>query len=150
MDTILKLFHSSPTIIIYIPSLSFPMSNHHAMKSGVIIPHYLKTNGKLDALVALPLSEEPKNSLAKKEDGHQTWFTHEAAAAAAAAADSSQLCWKFNLSSSPKLVMGILLHVYFPSCQNLEGICLPGLLREMNSISEYYCEPGGHSGFKSE
>jgi len=33
---------------------------------------------------------------------------------------------------------------------NLEGIRLPGLLREMNSISEYLCEPGGHSGFKSE
>jgi len=124
MDTILKLFHSPPTIIIYIPSLSFPMPNHHAMKSGVIIPHYLKTNGKLDALVALPLSKEPKNSLAKKAGGHQTWFTHEAAAA-----DRSQLCWKFNLSSSPKLVTGILLHVYFPRSRNLEGICLPGLLK---------------------
>jgi hypothetical protein len=104
----------------------------------------MKTNGKLDALVALPLSKEPKNSLAKKKGGHQTWFTHEAAA------DRSQLCSKFNLSSSPKLVMGILLHVYFPRSRNLEGICLPRLLREMNSISEYRCEPGGHSGFKSE
>jgi hypothetical protein len=27
---------------------------------------------------------------------------------------------------------------------NLEEIFLPGLLREMNSISEYLCEPGGH------
>ena len=33
---------------------------------------------------------------------------------------------------------------------NLEGTCLPGLLREMNSISKYRCEPRGHSGFKSE
>ena len=33
---------------------------------------------------------------------------------------------------------------------NLEGIHLPGHLREMNSTSEYLCEPGGHSGFKSE
>ena len=33
---------------------------------------------------------------------------------------------------------------------NLEGIRLPGLLREMNSISEYLFEPGGHSGFKYE
>jgi len=33
---------------------------------------------------------------------------------------------------------------------NLEGIRLPGLLREMNSISEYRCEAGSHSGFKSE
>jgi hypothetical protein len=33
---------------------------------------------------------------------------------------------------------------------NLEGVCLPGLLREMNSISEYLFVPGGHSGFKSE
>jgi hypothetical protein len=33
---------------------------------------------------------------------------------------------------------------------NLEGVRLPGLLREMNSISEYLYEPGGHSGFKSE
>jgi hypothetical protein len=33
---------------------------------------------------------------------------------------------------------------------DLEGICLPGLLREMNSISEYLCEPVGYSGFKSE
>jgi len=33
---------------------------------------------------------------------------------------------------------------------NLEGIRLPGHLREMNSTSEYLCEPGGHSGFKSE
>jgi hypothetical protein len=30
------------------------------------------------------------------------------------------------------------------------GNLLPGLLmREMNGISEYRCEPGGHSGFKS-
>jgi len=29
---------------------------------------------------------------------------------------------------------------------NLEGVRVPGLLREMNSISEYLCEPGGHSG----
>jgi len=28
----------------------------------------------------------------------------------------------------------------------LEGIRLPGLLTEVNSISEYLCEPGGHSG----
>jgi hypothetical protein len=33
---------------------------------------------------------------------------------------------------------------------NLEGVHLSGLLREMNSISEYLFEPGGHSGFKSE
>jgi len=33
---------------------------------------------------------------------------------------------------------------------NLEGIRLPGHLREMNSTSEYLCEPGVHSGFKSE
>jgi hypothetical protein len=33
---------------------------------------------------------------------------------------------------------------------NLKGIHLPGHLREMNSTSEYLCEPGGHSGFKSE
>ena len=33
---------------------------------------------------------------------------------------------------------------------NLEGIRLLGLLREINSISEYLCEPGGHPGFKSE
>jgi hypothetical protein len=33
---------------------------------------------------------------------------------------------------------------------NLEGILLPGHLGEMNSTSEYLCEPGGHSGFKSE
>jgi hypothetical protein len=32
---------------------------------------------------------------------------------------------------------------------NLEGIRLPGRLREMNSMSEYRCEPRGHSGFKS-
>jgi len=34
--------------------------------------------------------------------------------------------------------------------ENLEGIHLLGLLREMKSISEYLCEPGGYSGFKSE
>jgi len=83
------------------------MTNHHAMKSRGIIPHYLKTNGKLDVPVAIPLSKEPKNSPAKEEGGHQTWFTHEAA-------HRSQLFWKFNLSSSPKLVLGILLHAYFP------------------------------------
>jgi len=33
---------------------------------------------------------------------------------------------------------------------NLEGILLPGHLREMNSTCEYLCKPGGHSGFKSE
>ena len=33
---------------------------------------------------------------------------------------------------------------------NLEGIRLSGHLREMNSTSEYLCEPGGHLGFKSE
>jgi len=33
---------------------------------------------------------------------------------------------------------------------NLEGIRLSGLLREMNSISEYLFESGGYSGFKSE
>jgi hypothetical protein len=33
---------------------------------------------------------------------------------------------------------------------NLGGILLPGHLREMNSTSEYLCEPGGQSGFKSE
>jgi len=33
---------------------------------------------------------------------------------------------------------------------NLDRIRLLGLLREMNSISEYCCEPRGHSGFKSE
>jgi len=77
------------------------------MKSGGIIPHYLKMNGKLDALVALPLSTEPKKSLAKEKGGHQIWFTQEAA-------DRSQLHWKFNPSSSPKLVVGILLHAYFP------------------------------------
>jgi hypothetical protein len=33
---------------------------------------------------------------------------------------------------------------------NLKGTSLPGLLREMNSIFEYLCEPGGHSGFKFE
>ena len=33
---------------------------------------------------------------------------------------------------------------------NLEGVRLTGLLREMNSISEYLFERGGHSGFKSE
>jgi hypothetical protein len=27
---------------------------------------------------------------------------------------------------------------------NLEGVRLPGLLREMNSISEYLCQPGRH------
>jgi len=32
----------------------------------------------------------------------------------------------------------------------LEGVQLSGLLREMNSISEYLFEPGGYSGFKSE
>jgi len=61
------------------------MPSHLAMKTGGIIPHYLKMNGKLDAPVALPLSKEPKNSLAKMESGRQTWFTHEAA-------DMSQLC----------------------------------------------------------
>jgi len=33
---------------------------------------------------------------------------------------------------------------------NLEGILLKGHLRDMNSTSKYLCEPGGHSGFKSE
>ena len=33
---------------------------------------------------------------------------------------------------------------------NLEGVRLSGLLKEMNSISDYLFEPGGHSGFKSE
>ena len=33
---------------------------------------------------------------------------------------------------------------------NLEGIRLPGLLIEMNGISEYRCKTRGHSGFKSE
>jgi hypothetical protein len=33
---------------------------------------------------------------------------------------------------------------------NLEGIRLPGHLREINSTSEYLCEHGGHSVFKSE
>jgi hypothetical protein len=33
---------------------------------------------------------------------------------------------------------------------NLEGIHLLGHLREVNSTSEYFCEPGGHAGFKSE
>lgn len=89
------------------PLVKFAMPNHHAMKSGGIIPHYLKMNGTLDAPVNLPLSKESKNFLAKTEGGHQTWFTHEAA-------NRSHLCRKFNLSSSPKLVVGILLHAYFP------------------------------------
>ena len=33
---------------------------------------------------------------------------------------------------------------------NLDGVRLLGLLRKMNSISEYLFEPGGHSGFKYE
>jgi hypothetical protein len=33
---------------------------------------------------------------------------------------------------------------------NLDGIRLPGHLRVMRSISEYLCEHGGQSGFKSE
>jgi hypothetical protein len=33
---------------------------------------------------------------------------------------------------------------------NLEGVKLSGLLREINSISEYLFESGGYSGFKSE
>jgi hypothetical protein len=33
---------------------------------------------------------------------------------------------------------------------NLEEIRLLGYLREMNSTAEYFCEPGGHLGFKSE
>jgi len=33
---------------------------------------------------------------------------------------------------------------------NLEGICLSGILREINSISEYLFESGGYSGFKSQ
>jgi hypothetical protein len=32
----------------------------------------------------------------------------------------------------------------------LEGVRLSGLLRKMNSISEYLFESGGYSGFKSE
>jgi hypothetical protein len=32
----------------------------------------------------------------------------------------------------------------------IEGVQLSGLLREMNSISEYIFESGGYSGFKSE
>jgi hypothetical protein len=40
-------------------------------------------------------------------------------------------------------LIGVLL-------ENLEGIRLPGHLREMNSTSEYLCKPGGYSGFKSE
>jgi hypothetical protein len=39
-----------------------------------------------------------------------------------------------------RLLIGALLG-------NLEGILLPGHLREMNSTSEYLCEPGGHSSF---
>jgi hypothetical protein len=34
--------------------------------------------------------------------------------------------------------------------ETLEGVRLSGLLREMNSISEYLFESGGYSGFKSE
>jgi hypothetical protein len=33
---------------------------------------------------------------------------------------------------------------------NLEGVRLLGLLREINSISEYFFESRGYSGFKSE
>jgi hypothetical protein len=33
---------------------------------------------------------------------------------------------------------------------NLEGVRLPGLLREMNSISVTFFGPGGYSGLKSE
>jgi hypothetical protein len=33
---------------------------------------------------------------------------------------------------------------------NREVVLLSGLLREMNIITEYLFEPGGHSGFKSE
>ena len=33
---------------------------------------------------------------------------------------------------------------------NLDGIHLPGHLREMSRTSEYLCELGGHSDFKSE
>jgi hypothetical protein len=40
--------------------------------------------------------------------------------------------------------------IYGPLLGTLEGIRLSGLLREMNSISEYLCESGGYSGFKSE
>jgi len=32
----------------------------------------------------------------------------------------------------------------------MEEILFPGHLREMNSTSQYLCEPGGHSGFKSD
>jgi hypothetical protein len=40
-------------------------------------------------------------------------------------------------------LIGVLL-------ENLERIRLQEHLREMNSTSEYLCEPGGHSGFKSD
>ena len=42
------------------------------------------------------------------------------------------------------------LPIYRGPLGNLEGVRLPGFLREMYSISEYLFEPRGHSGFKSE
>jgi hypothetical protein len=42
------------------------------------------------------------------------------------------------------------LPIYRGPLGNLEGVRLPGFLREMYSISEYLFEPRGHLGFKSE
>jgi hypothetical protein len=75
-------------------------------------------NGQLDAPAALALSNEPKNSLAKKEGGHQTWSTKEAEERRG---EKSQLCWKLKLSSTPRLILDILLHAYFPR-SHLNGI----------------------------
>jgi hypothetical protein len=42
------------------------------------------------------------------------------------------------------------LPIYRSSLGNLEGLQLSGLLREINSVSEYLFVCGGYSGLKSE
>jgi hypothetical protein len=42
------------------------------------------------------------------------------------------------------------LPLYRGPLENLEGLRLSGLLREINGVSEYLYVCGGYSGFKSE
>jgi len=58
--------------------------------------------------------------------------------------------WKMRSLRDTQNALRLGLPLYRGPLENLEGVRLSGLSREINSISEYLFECGGHSGFKSE
>jgi hypothetical protein len=58
--------------------------------------------------------------------------------------------WKMRSLRDIQNALWVGLPLYTDPFGEPRGVHLLGLSREMNNISEYLFEPGGHSGFKSE